>query len=422
MVDFWHPFAAMGSVADRGETAIVRGEGAYVFDDRGTRLFDASGALWYANVGHGRRELADAAAAQMRKIAAFSNYGDLVSEPTAELAKRVANVAPSRGSKVFFTSGGGESVETAVKLAFRYWQELGRSQKQILVSRTNAYHGGNGIGTALGGIASIRAGYEWLMPDWAVVQWDDADALERTITELGAEKVAAFICEPVVGAGGVLVAPDGYLETVAEICRNNGVLFIADEVITAFGRLGEWFASSRFGLEPDLITSAKGITSGYVPLGAVVASPRIAEPFFHEDSPMWRHGYTYSGHATATAVALANLTILEDEGLITRGRDLEGPLAAALEPLRYMPDVDVVRAGTGLMAAVVLSAERCAHDPAWSGQVIGQMRERGVIARLLADSSIQISPPLVATEEDFELLAGAIAGAIEAATPAVTAS
>ena len=413
MVDFWHPFASMGSVAARGETAIVRGEGAYVFDDVGNRLFDASGALWYANVGHGRAELADAAAAQMRKIAAFSNYGELVSEPTAELATRVAAVAPSSGSKVFFTSGGGESVETAVKLALRYWQELGRSQKQILISRTNSYHGGNGIGTALGGIASIRAGYEWLMPDWRVVQWDDADALERTIAELGADRVAAFICEPVVGAGGVLVAPDGYLETVADICRRNDVLFIADEVITAFGRVGEWFASSRFGLQPDLITCAKGITSGYVPLGAVVASPQVAEPFFREDAPMWRHGYTYSGHATATAVGLANLKILEDEGLIARSRDLEAPLAAALAPLGDLPGVDAVRAGTGLMAAVVLSAERCARAPAWSGQVIAHMRERGVIARLLADSSIQISPPFVATEEDFELLASAISSALD---------
>ena len=209
MTEFWHPFASMGVVEAAGELTIVRGEGAYVFDDRGRRLFDSSGALWYANVGHGRSELADAAAAQIRKIAAFSNYGELVTEPTAELAARVAAVAPSAGSKVFVTSGGGESIETAAKLALRFWQEEGQPDKQVLISRTNAYHGSNGIGTGLGGIPANRVGYERLLPDWRVVEWDDLGALERTIEEAGAGRVAAFFCEPIVGAGGVLFPPDG---------------------------------------------------------------------------------------------------------------------------------------------------------------------------------------------------------------------
>ena len=419
MADFWHPFAAMASVEEAGELAIVRGDGAYVFDDRGSRLFDASGSLWYANVGHGRTELADAAAAQMRKIAAFSNYGELVSEPTAALATRVADVAPTKGSKVFFTSGGGEAVETAAKLALRYWQEVDRSGKRILISRTNAYHGANGIGTALGGIAANRAGYERLLPDWRAVDWNDSGALERQIEECGADRVAAFFCEPVIGAGGVLVAPEGYLTEVAAICRRHDVLFVADEVITAFGRLGAWFASSRFGIEPDLITCAKGITSGYMPLGAVVAGPRVAEPFFSKGAPLWRHGYTYSGHATATAVGLANLDILEREGLIARGRELEVSLAAALEPLAALPGIDAVRAGTGVMAAVVLSAEVRRENPEWVAGVMARLREHGVISRLLADVSLQISPALVATPEDFALLADAIARAVsvDVATP-----
>ena len=225
-----------------------------------------------------------------------------------------------------------------------------------------------------------------------------------------------------MGAGGVLAPPDGYLEAVAGICRRHDVLFIVDEVITAFGRLGEWFASSRFGLEPDLITCAKGISSGYVPLGAVVASERIAEPFFKPGVGMWRHGYTYSGHATAAAVALANFDVLEREGLIPRGRQLERPLAEALRPLAEHPGVDEVRAGTGLMAAVQLSAELRAGDPGWANQVVAGLRERSVISRLLADGSLQISPALVATEADFDLLADAISGTLDATVAPAAAS
>jgi putrescine---pyruvate transaminase len=422
MTDFWHPFASMGAVEASGELTIVRGEGAYVFDDRGRRLFDSSGALWFANVGHGRGELADAAAAQMRKVAAFSNYAEIVTEPTAALATRVAAVAPTPGSKVFFTSGGGEAVETAAKLALRYWQEEGQPERRLLISRLNAYHGSNGIGTGLGGIAGNRAGYERLLADWQAVEWDDAGALERAIEEAGAGRVAAFFCEPIVGAGGVLLPPDGYLSEVEAICRRHGVLLVADEVVTGFGRVGEWFASTRFGLQPDLITCAKGLTSGYMPLGAVIASPRVAEPFFRAGAPVWRHGYTYSGHATAAAVGLANLDILEREGLIARVRELERPLADALVPLAELPGVDTVRAGTGLLAAVTLSGERRGQDPGWAARVVLELLEHGVISRLLADGSLQISPPFVATKEDFALLADAISKAVEVEVAAPAAS
>jgi putrescine---pyruvate transaminase len=358
----------------------------------------------------------------MRKVAAFSNYAEIVTEPTAALATRVAAVAPTPGSKVFFTSGGGEAVETAAKLALRYWQEEGQPERRLLISRLNAYHGSNGIGTGLGGIAGNRAGYERLLADWQAVEWDDAGALERAIEEAGAGRVAAFFCEPIVGAGGVLLPPDGYLSEVEAICRRHGVLLVADEVVTGFGRVGEWFASTRFGLQPDLITCAKGLTSGYMPLGAVIASPRVAEPFFRAGAPVWRHGYTYSGHATAAAVGLANLDILEREGLIARVRELERPLADALVPLAELPGVDTVRAGTGLLAAVTLSGERRGQDPGWAARVVLELLEHGVISRLLADGSLQISPPFVATKEDFALLADAISKAVEVEVAAPAAS
>ncbi len=218
MTSYWHPFADMGAVEASGELAIVRGEGAYVFDAAGKRYFDATAGLWYCNVGHGRAEIADAAAAQMRDLAAYNNYGDLTTRPASELAERVAALAPVPGSKVFFVSGGSDAIDSAGKLARRYWSELGQPEKTVLLSRRNAYHGVNGFGTSIGGIDPNRAGFGPLLES-VQVDWDSAEALEETIDEVGAERVAAFFCEPVIGAGGVLAAPDGYLVRVQEICR-----------------------------------------------------------------------------------------------------------------------------------------------------------------------------------------------------------
>ncbi|HEY6030632.1 MAG TPA: aminotransferase class III-fold pyridoxal phosphate-dependent enzyme, partial [Gaiellaceae bacterium] len=327
MGSYWHPFADMGAVEASGELRIVRGEGAYVFDADGKRYFDATAALWYCNVGHGRAEIADAAARQLREVAAYNNYGDLTTPAASELAERVAALAPVPGSKVFFCSGGSDAIDSAGKLARRYWHELGRPEKTVLLSRRNAYHGVNGVGTSISGLPPNREGFGPLLES-VQVEWDSPAALTAAIDELGDERVAAFFCEPVIGAGGVLAPPEGYLEAVRLICRERDVLFVADEVITGFGRCGSWFASERWSLEPDLLTCAKGITSGYLPLGALVVSPRVAEPFFR-GGVMWRHGYTYSGHATACAAALANLDVIEREGLVKRAAGLERELAEA---------------------------------------------------------------------------------------------
>ncbi len=248
----------------------------------------------------------------------------------------------------------------------------------------------------------------------AQVRWDDADDLRATIEEVGAGRVAAFFCEPVIGAGGVFAPPDGYLSAARAVCRETGVLFVADEVITGFGRCGSWFASGRWELEPDILTCAKGITSGYLPMGATIAAPWVAEPFWAEGAGLWRHGYTYSGHAAASAAALANLDILEREGLCERARELEADLAAALAPLAGHPLVDEVRAGTGVLAAVQLSSEAVAEDPALPARVVGACRDVGILTRALVTGALQVSPALVIDQAELAELAEGIAAGLDA--------
>jgi putrescine---pyruvate transaminase len=413
MTSYWHPFADMGSVSESGELAIVRGDGAFVFDSDGKRYFDATAGLWYCNVGHGRAEIAEAAAEQLRAVAAYNNYGDLTTPVASELAERVAGLAPVPDSKVFFCSGGSEAVDSAAKLARRYWHEVGRPGKTVIVSRQSAYHGVNGFGTSIGGIPPNREGFGPLLES-AQVERDSSTALAEAIDAIGPERVAAFFCEPVVGAGGVYPPPEGYLADAQRICNERDVLFVADEVITGFGRCGSWFASERWGLQPDILTCAKGITSGYLPLGAVIAAPRVAEPFFRK-GVMWRHGYTYSGHAAACAAALANLDIVERDHLVERAAALEGELVETLAPLADLAHVREVRAGTGALAAVALDAE-----VAPAASAMAQLRRDGVLTRVLADGALQISPPFVTTRADLEGLADAIAGLAEASVGAGT--
>ena len=301
----WHPFADMAAVSAVGEMVIDRGEGAYVVDEQGRRYLDASAGLWYCNVGHGREALADAAAAQMRRLASYSAFGDLATRPALDLAERLAATAPLHDARVFLTSGGSDSVDTAVKLVRRYWAELGHPERTVIVTREHAYHGMHLAGTSLAGIEANRAGHGDLDPAVVQVPWDDADALEALLSER--DDIAAFFCEPIIGAGGVYAPPGDYLARVRETCRRHDVLFVADEVICGYGRAGAMFASERWALDPDVMLTAKGITSGYIPLGAVIVAGRVAEPFWTPGAVpvMWRHGYTYSAHATACAVALA---------------------------------------------------------------------------------------------------------------------
>jgi putrescine aminotransferase len=411
---FWHPFANMARVREHALT-IVRGEGAVVWDDTGREYVDATGALWFCNVGHGRAELADAAAQQMRVLASYHTFGAFTNPPAEELARRIATLAPVEDAKVFLTPGGGsDSIDTAGKLARAFWHVQGRSEKRTIIARSLAYHGVNAYGTSLGGIPANAAAFGRLVADVEQVAWDDAEALANAIERLGAGSVAAFICEPVVGAGGVLPPPPGYLERVEEICRANEVLLIADEVITGFGRLGEWFGSDRFGLRPDLVTVAKGLTSGYVPLGAVIAAGHVAEPFWRPGTDeILRHGYTYSGHAAGSAVALANLDVIERERLLERVRGLEPALESALRPLEAHDLVGEVRT-IGLLGGVELSGDALADRPELTDEVMEEALRRGVIVRALRGSTFQISPPFVVSEDQLTTIASVLRESLDA--------
>ena len=404
----WHGFASMGAVQRDGEFVVSRGEGAWIWDTAGRRYLDATAGLWFTNVGHGRTEIADAVAAQIGRIAAYSTFGDYAVDTTVALADRLSAMAPVPDSKIFFTSGGSDSVDTAVKLARRYWAEVGRPTKSMIIGREKAYHGMHVAGTALAGIRVNHEGYGELMPDVRTVDWNSGKALLEVIETFGAGRIAAFFCEPVIGAGGVYPPPDGYLDEVRQICRDNDILFVVDEVITGFGRIGgDWFASTKFGLEPDIMTTAKGLTSGYVPMGAVFVSPRVAEPFFDPSAGVWwRHGYTYGGHAAAAAAAMANLDIIEREDLLAASARLETTLHDKLAGIADHPAVAEVRSGTGAIAAVQLV------DASAALGLAKDLRAQGVATRAVGAGGIQISPAFVITDEQVDELVAGIRAAL----------
>ncbi len=333
-------------------------------DSEGTRLLDASAALWYSIVGHCCPRIIEAVSKQMAELDAFSIFGSFANRPALELADRLSSLAPIEDPRIFLGSGGGDAIDTAAKLARRYWKEVGEPQRTVLISRTNGYHGTHGMGTSIAGIEENLFGFGDLVPDVSVVGWDSVDALRSEIARLGRDRVAAFFLEPVIGAGGVLPPPAGYVEGVARVCREAGVLLIVDAVVAGFGRLGTWFGIERWDVEPDMICFAKGVTSGHLPLGGVVVSGQVAEPFWQPNSPMLMHGATYAGHPVCCAAALANLDVLEEGDLVRRGQELEGALGAALLPLVAHPAVKEVRAGLGLVGGVELEPELLARRPA----------------------------------------------------------
>ncbi len=415
----WHPFADMHAVRGH-EHVIARGDGAYVWDEDGNRYLDGTASLWCVNVGHGRTEIAEAVAAQMRELATYQTFGTFANRPALELTERLAALAPLDDPRIFLVSGGGDAIDTAAKLARRYFAAIGQPERTHLISRTQGYHGTHGLGTSIGGIPVNRQDVGPLDPDVSVVPWDSVAALDAEIERVGAGRVAAVFVEPVIGAGGVLQPPPGYVEGVAELCQRTGVLFVCDSVIAAFGRLGSWFGAERFGVRPDMLCFAKGVTSGYLPLGGVVVGAKVAAPFW-EEGAWFRHGPTYAGHPTVCAAALANLDIIEREHLLDRGLELEDEIASALRGLAGHPLVGEIRAGVGALGAVAFSPEARAEAPDLPARIFAAARERGVFVRPLGDG-VAFSPPLVITREEVDHVAEVLADALEAVARDVPAA
>jgi adenosylmethionine-8-amino-7-oxononanoate aminotransferase len=399
MSSLWHAFAEMNTVQD-SPFVVTRGEGCYVWDRAGNRYLDGTAGLWFANLGYGRREISEAVARQMGEIFAYHNFTDYVTEPTLALADRIASHCPDPASKVFFTSGGSDAVDSAAKLVRRYHQLTGAPERTVFIAREWAYHGMHTYGTSLAGIEPNRSGYGDLVGDIVLVPFDDTEAIEKAIDHAGPERIAGIYCEPVIGAGGVRPVPVDYLHTARDLVRTAGGLFISDEVITGFGRIGDWFAANRFELDPDLILFAKGVTAGYLPLGGLVASPRVAEPFFTQPGVMWRHGYTYSGHATVCAAGLEVMRIYEEEPIFPRALELEKELETSLGSLVGEGPAIGLRAGTGAMAALQLDPA----DATLSARVAGATRSQGVIVRSVVGNGLQISPPLIMTPSQVDEL------------------
>ncbi len=408
----WHPFAAMGAV--RGSEFILeRGEDVWVWDTEGNRYLDATASLWYANVGHGRTEIAAAIQHQLQRLETYYAFNDVATPPALELAERLTTLVPMPDSRVFLGSGGGDAIDTAAKLARAYWRAVGSPERLHLISRERGYHGTHGFGTSLAGIEANRVGWGPLHDHVSVVEHDSVAALEAEIHRLGAERVAAFILEPVIGSGGVFLPPPGYVEDIVRVCNETGVLVVIDSVICGFGRLGTWFGIERWNVQPDMIAFAKGVTSGYQPLGGLIVSARVAEPFWSRlDAPVFRHGPTFAGHSTCCAAALANIDILEREDLLQRSRELEGELASVLLQVGDHVLVSEVRAGLGFLGALELDAELVRRNPNASLDLYRFIRSRGALVRPLG-SCVAVSPPLTCTTDHLQFLGEALISGLE---------
>ncbi|MFE7331157.1 aspartate aminotransferase family protein [Streptomyces sp. NPDC057565] len=400
----WSAQAHLPSVLGR-QLVIERGEGCYIYTRDGRRLFDGTAGLWHANVGHSRTELAEAAYQQMQQLETYHIFGRYVNDRALELAERLAALSPIADAKVILNSGGSDAIDVACKLARRHWQREGRPTKTIVLSREFAYHGLHAYGTSIAGLDFNRAGYgsESLVPETARVSTYDIAAVERTVNEIGADNIAALVAEPIQGTGGVIPPAPGYLEGLQRICRENDILLVVDEVITGFGRTGHMFASERYRLKPDLLTFAKGVTSGYAPLGGVLVAPEIWQPFYRDNSgtPIFRHGATYAGHATASAVALRNLDLLEQDKLLPRVSKLETLLSSELTRLQSHDAVTDTRVA-GLLGGVTLAEHLSAEA------ITDQLIERGFITRPLRGNTVQISPPFTTTDDEIKQLVEAL--------------
>ena len=417
-----HPFTDHKDLHEKKSRIITRADGVYIYDADGRKILDGMSGLWCVNAGYGRDELVDAAAAQMRELPYYNNFFQCAHPPAIELATLLKEVSPPQFNRVFFAGSGSESNDTIVRLVRRYWDLLGQPERHTIISRENAYHGSTVAAASLGGMKPMHQQGGLPIPGIVHVDqpyWFGSDrslppdefgllaaaSLENKINELGADKVAAFIAEPVQGAGGVIIPPDSYWPEVQRICDEYGILLISDEVITGFGRLGEWFGADYFGIKPDLMPFAKGVTSGYLPLGGVMISDRIADVLIDKGGEFY-HGYTYSGHPAACAVAIANVRILQRENLVERIKNDIGPyLQERWQKLEDHPLVGESRM-IGLMGALELVKSKETLQRFDEKQGVGTicrdfLIDNGLVMRAVGDT-IVAAPPFVLTHEEAD--------------------
>ncbi|MBS0449155.1 MAG: aspartate aminotransferase family protein [Proteobacteria bacterium] len=438
---YLHPFTDFKSLAAKGSRVIVKADNIYLWDSDGKKILDAMSGLWCVNVGYGQRELIDAATRQLETLPFYNSFFQTATPPAIELAELLAELTPPQFQHVFFSGSGSEGNDTVVRMVRRYWDLLGRPERQVIISRNNAYHGSTMAGASLGGMSGMHAQGGLPIPGIAHIEqpfWFElgrgesrdefgltaARWLEAKIQEIGADKVAAFIGEPVQGAGGVIVPPDTYWPEIQRICDRHGILLVSDEVICGFGRTGRWFGCERFGVRPDLMTFAKGVTSGYVPLGGVMVGQRIADVLIGQGGE-FNHGYTYSGHPVACAVALANLKLIRREGLVERVRDDIGPyLAERYAELARHPLVGEAQT-CGLMGALQLVKDKAAgttFDPALEVGMVCRAHcfASGLIMRAVGDRMI-VAPPLVMTRAQIDEMVELIAKCLDLTAAELTA-
>ncbi len=424
---FLHPFTDFQALAKKGSRVIVRADNIYLWDSDGHKLLDAMSGLWCVNVGYGQQALIDAATRQLKELPFYNAFFQTATPPAIELAELLAEVSPPQFQHVFFSVSGSEGNDTVVRMLRRYWDLLGQPERQVIISRNNAYHGSTMAGASLGGMSGMHAQGGLPIPGIVHIEqpyWFEnapvgmsrdafgllaASWLEARIEELGADKVAAFIGEPIQGAGGVIIPPATYWPEIQRICDKHGILLVSDEVITGFGRTGQWFGCETMGFQPDLMTFAKGVTSGYIPLGGVMVGERVAKVLI-EQGGEFNHGYTYSGHPVACAVALANIKLIRELGLVQRVHDDVGPyLAKAFEQLGTHPLVGEAQT-CGLMGALLLVDDKTGNHgrgtPFEPERQVGMLCRghcfgNGLVMRAVGDRMI-IAPPLVITRAQID--------------------
>lgn len=415
---FIHPTSSLKQQQESGAPFIfTEGKGVFVTDMNGKRVLEGMASLWNVNVGYGRKELAEAAREQMEKLAYSNSFSSMSNEPAIRLAAKLAKITPGNLSAVFFTSGGSESNDTSYKLARYYWKIKGNPEKKKIVARKKAYHGVNIGATSATGLSPFHQMTDSPAPDFLHVDNFSIHEFQECIDREGADTIAAFIAEPVQGAGGVNIAPEGYFQEIRKICDENDILFIADEVITGFGRTGKMFACEHYHVVPDIMLVAKGITSGYIPLGAVIVTETIHQELIEHSEGVMLHGYTYSGHPTSCAVALKNIEIIENENLIENSRLMGEELLKQLKLMQQeVKIVGEVRA-LGLIGAVEIM------DPVTNGRfskaiapaISTEAAKRGLIVRTVVFEgmdTIVFSPPLVINKQEIEELVSILKASI----------